>query len=83
MITDTFQGWYKDGTEGTNDYRPLSALYMLLRVNFVGEYLIIIDISEYGRGDLKVFVFGLLQIGLGSFFFIAKLYKRQWVNIIE
>ena len=32
MIVDTFQGWYKDGTEGTYDYRTLSALYMLLRI---------------------------------------------------
>ena len=39
MITDTFQGWYKDGTEDTYDYRPLSALYMLLRISLVGEFL--------------------------------------------
>ena len=83
MIMDTFQGWYKDGTEGTYDYRPLSALYMLLRVSFVGEYLIIIDISAYGRGDLKALVFGLLQISLGTFFFIAKPYKKQWMNVTD
>ena len=23
VIMDTFQGWYKDGTEGTYDYRPV------------------------------------------------------------
>ena len=83
MIMDTFQGWYKDGTEGTYDYRPLSALYMLLRVSFVGEYLILIDASEYGRRDLKACVFGLLQISLGTFFFIAKPYKKQWMNVID
>ena len=26
-IMDVFQGWYKDGTEGTRDYRYLSALF--------------------------------------------------------
>ena len=83
MIMDTFQGWYKDGTEGTYDYRPLAALYMLLRVSFVGEYLILIDTTEYGRGDLKAFVFGVLQIGLGTFFFITKPYKKQWMNIVD
>ena len=83
MIMDTFQGWYKDGTEGTYDYRPLSALYMILRVSFVGEYLIIIDIGRYGRADLKAFVFGLLQIIPGTFFFIAKPYKKQWMNVID
>ena len=31
-IKDIFQGWFKDGTEGTRDYRSLSALYLLFRV---------------------------------------------------
>ena len=42
---DTFQGWCKDGTEGTYDYRPLSALYMILRVGFIGEFLTVVGLS--------------------------------------
>ena len=83
MIMDIFQGWYKDGTEGTYDYRPLSALYMLLRVTLVGEYLMIIGLSLHGSGSLKWFVTGMLHVFLGTFFYVAKPYKKQWMNVID
>ena len=78
MIMDTFQGWYKDGTEGTYDYRSLSALYMLLRVGLVGEYLIVIGLNMHDNGGLKWFVTGLMHAFLGIFFFIVKPYKKQY-----
>ena len=74
MIMDTFQGWYKDGTEGTYDYRSLSALYMLLRVTLVGEYLTAICLSLYSSGVSKWVVTGFL---------IVKPYKKQRMNIID
>ena len=42
LTADVFQGWYKDGTEGTPDYRALSALYMLLRIGFGGMFILMI-----------------------------------------
>ena len=83
MIMDTFQGWYKDGTEGTYDYRSLSALYMLLRIGLVGEYLTVIGVSPRGGGGLKWYVTGTLHVLLGTFFLIAKPYKKQWMNIVD
>ena len=83
MIMDTFQGWYKDGTEGTYDYRSLSALYMLLRVGLVGEFLTAIGLVHDMQGSLKWFVTGLLHVFLGTFIFIAKPYKKQRMNIID
>ena len=83
MIMDTFQGWYKDGTEGTYDYRSLSALYMLLRMALVGEFLTLIVLSPRGSGSLKWFITGSFHILLGTFFLITKPYKKQWMNIIE
>ena len=83
MIMDTFQGWYKDGTEGTYDYRPLSALYMLLRIGLVGEYLMIIGLSLHGSGNLKWLVTGMIHVFLGTFIFTAKPYKKQWMNVID
>ena len=68
MIMDTFQGWYKDGTESTYDYRPLSALYMLLRVALVGEFLTVIALSPKNTGISKWFITGCLHVLLGSFF---------------
>ena len=83
MIMDTFQGWYKDGTEGTYDYRPLSALYMILRVALCGEYLTVIGLSPYSNGGIKWFVTGLLLVFLGTFFFITKPYKKHWMNATD
>ena len=87
MIMDTFQGWYKDGTEGTYDYRPLSALYMLLRVALVGEFLIVIALSPHSNSTSKWFITGFLHVYLGSFFSyhqtIQKAMDKQcrWFNI--
>ena len=35
-----FQGWYKDETKRTYDYRPLSTLYMLQRMTFSFAYCV-------------------------------------------
>ena len=83
MIMDTFQGWYKDGTEGTYDYRSLSALYMLLRVALVGEYLFIIGLSQQSHDDLKWFITGSFHVLLGTFFLAVKPYKKQWMNDVD
>ena len=83
MIMDTFQGWYKDGTEGTYDYRPLSALYMLLRVGLVGEFLTVIALSPQSNGALKWFITGYFHILLGSLFLTAKPYKKKWMNNVD
>ena len=81
MIMDTFQGWYKDGTEGTYDYRPLSALYMLLRIGLVGEFLTVIGLQS--GGVLKWIVTGYFHVLLGIFFLVAKPYKKQWMNTVD
>ena len=39
MIMDTFQGWCTVGTENTRDYRQLSAVFVLLRIALVCEFL--------------------------------------------
>ena len=83
MIMDTFQGWYKDGTEGTYDYRPLSALYMLLRIGLVGEFLTVIAVSPQSGGTSKWYITGYLHILLGNFFLITKPYKKQWMNKVD
>ena len=83
MIMDTFQGWYKDGTEGTQDYRPLSALYMLLRIGLAVEFLVVVYVNSHQRESLKWFVAGTVHILLGTFFLVIKPYKKQWMNITD
>ena len=76
LIMDIFQGWYKDGTEGTYDYRPLSALYMLLRVAI--SCLFVVKLLNGIRSNW--YIFGLSHVFLGTFFLIAKPYKKKWMS---
>ena len=79
-IMDVFQGWYKDGTQGTRDYRSLSALYMLIRIGFVSMVftLHLMDIKDDGL--MEWIGPGITHICLAMFFFIVKPYKKDWMN---
>ena len=80
MVMDTFQGWYKDGTEGTSDYRQLSALYLLLRIGLAIEFLVVILVNQRHRGQWKWLIPGVIHIFLGTFHFVAKPYKKRWMS---
>ena len=79
VIADIFQGWYKDGTEGTYDYRSLSAFYFLLRFAFGGLYIVLL----YFRYHAGWYIFGFSHVFLGTFFLIAKPYKKNWMNFFD
>ena len=80
QVMDVFQGWYKDGTEGTYDYRPLSALYMLQRMTFSFAYFkLLASSTKYDERVFKVVV-GMLYALLGMMFLAFKPYKVNWMN---
>ena len=79
MVMDVFQGWYKDGTENSLDYRPLSALYMILRIIIS----CIIGATLDNQIHQKWIVVGLLHVGLGTVFLTLKPYKKKWMNHID
>ena len=83
MIMDTSQGWCKDGTEGTRDYRSISALFMLLRIALVAEFLILIQLSLQSKGGKKWAVTGVVHVLLGIFHLTTKPYKRLWMNNVD
>ena len=39
MFADSFQGQYKDGTNGTRDFRMVSALFLILRILILATFL--------------------------------------------
>ena len=80
VVVDIFQGWYKDGTEGTQDFRAVSALYFLLRIVLSCLYIVLIFFSHNPYGW---YVIGLFHIFLGVFFLVAKPYKKNWMNYID
>ena len=81
LIADVFQGWYKDGTEGTPDYRALSSLYMLMRIICgAGFLLLVVYRHHYILGS---YFFGLSHIFLGTFLLASMPYKKKWMNIFD
>ena len=80
LVMDVFQGWYKDGTEGTYDYRPLSAIYMILRIAFCLAYFKLLVSREHILFGAMV---GVLYALLGMLFLAFKPYKVNWMNISD
>ena len=79
LITDVFQGWFKDGTGGSRDFRFVSSLYFLLRLALCGAFMIVLVCSYYHSW----YVLGMCHIFLGTFFLISKPYKRNWMNYAD
>ena len=83
FIMDIFQGWYKDGTEGTRDYRSVSALYLLMRILSGGMFVaVIINGNNYGSITNWQSI-GISHVFLGTFFLMLKPYKRGWMNHVD
>ena len=78
-IVETFQGDYKDGTDGTRDLRMFSALFFTLRILVVFCYLI----DHYTANGPLLFVQGLLLVSMSCVITIARPYKEMYRNIID
>ena len=84
QIMDIFQGWFKDGTEGTRNYRPLSSFYLLYRIALSFEYAvqILLNNSYYNKHGLPRLwlILGVFNIFFGMAFFILQPYKQKWMS---
>lgn len=82
FIMDIFQGWYKDGTEGTRDYRSVSALYLLLRVLIGGVFVVafVLDGNNDNYSPSNWQIIGISHVFLGVFFLALQPYKKRWMN---
>ena len=85
LIMDIFQGWYKDGTEGTLDYRCFSSLFMGMRLLFACCISIFLVSSNYTDRSIQhlFIVLGLLHVLLGVVFLTLKPYKIKWMNFTD
>ena len=84
ILMDVFQGWYKDSTNGTADFRALSALYMILRLGFASEFVLVL-LFQY-RTHYNAFEWtlpSLVHIGLGCLYLTLKPYKKNWMNVVD
>ncbi len=76
---DIFQGWYKDGTDSTQDYRSVSALYLLLRL-LIGSVLIAVVMNSNNDNSISNWqIIRIFHVFLGIFFLVLQpYYKKRW-----
>ena len=79
LIADIFQGWYKDGTGSTPDFRALSVLYFVMRIVLSSLFILLMFFSY----NYRWCIVGVFHVFLGMFFFVAKPYKKDWMNCID
>ena len=73
---DTFQGHYKDGTNGTRDLRYFSGLYLLLRLVVYASTMLTYQISSYVY-TTNVIAVAAISVAL------AQPYKNYYYNFID
>ena len=73
---EAFQGQYKDGTNGTRDFRMVSALYLVFRIAVLLSY--VFNLHSFGKG--YGWIIALTAFASTSLFFaIVRPYKvRHW-----
>ena len=82
IFMDAFQGWYKDGTgEGGCDYRWVSALYLILRIGFLGQCMA----TTMSRNTNQLFwvLPGVVLMATALFYTTARPYKLGWMNNMD
>ena len=80
MFVDTYQGCFKDGTNGTRDYRALSVVYLVLRFVLLSLYIQHTDVSDSGWILIAfVILFMLMSLLLA----LLRPYKANYMTYCE
>ena len=78
MFVESFQGQYKDGTNGTRDFRGASATFLIVR------FLILVLFSEHHpRLAVTAGLLNFILVCTSCFYAIAKPYKVNFVNSVD
>ena len=85
QIMDIFQGWYKDGLNGTRDYRPFASMYFLLRIVSCCEFFLtfLADFKEQAVVVVEYPGTGVVLVLLGALLYTVKPYKIAWMNHVD
>ena len=81
QLVRAFQDSLNNGENGTRDYRPFSALYVIHRVFLVGTvYSLALHDFVFAEEFILQTVFYILTF---AFYAYAKPYKSDWHNLVE
>ena len=85
VFVECFQGWLKDGTNNTRDFRIISALYLLLKMGVaVGVVLVAsLAIPSGVFVSFTWFVPGIVFITSAMFYALARPYKQNYMNTLD
>ena len=75
IFMDAFQGCYKNGTEGTRDYRYFAGLYLLFRFLIFSHFLFFF--LHHDQGDV------LFAIVFSFSFALCRPYKNSCFNVVD
>ena len=78
MFVESFQGQYKDGTNGTCDFRMLSASFLLLRI-----LVLVLFLNRYRLPSHTSELQGALFACTTCFYAITRPYKLNFMNNID
>ena len=78
MFVESFQGQYKDGTNGTYDFRAVSASFLILRI------IILINFLDREHTTFSTAAtLCLLAICASCFYAITRPYKSNFMNVVD
>ena len=77
MIVESFQGQYKDGTNGNHDFRMVSATFLILRIVILASFLNRHTYIWSSSGQC------LLLAGVTCFYGITRPYKLNFMDSID
>jgi len=77
---ESFQGQHKDGTNGSKDFRTVSALYLLFRIAVLLMYS---GDHRYGTHAYVWLATAVVFVSTSLFFAIIKPYKVNYFNAID
>ena len=78
MFVESFQGQYKDGTNGTRDFRGASATFIILRV-----FIMLIFSKRYHTLMRTAALLNLFFVCTSCFYVIARPYKVNFMNSVD
>ena len=74
-FVDAFQGYYKNGANGTPDWRYFSGLYLIFRILIIATHILPTSYIKY-RSVYRVACYSSASL----FFALQQPYKEKWIN---
>ena len=77
MFAESFQGQYKDGTNGTWDFRMVSALFLILRIVILATFL------NHRLGFAARELQCALMVCAACFYAVVRPYRQNYLNNVD